>query len=161
VDVRLSVAFHFSPEATWEIEQARQHHGIIELAQAAFILVSESRHRHWNLAGEPHQFGQQVGINPHPPAGDLDESSGEVVVEYVFPATNHFVAPPQDAPEVFGRDKIGERRNRGRLDPALHERGDGGVNLVPAQLDGLRRQRTRTGVSGEHVGSAAPGQVIR
>jgi hypothetical protein len=44
-------------------------------------------------------------------------------------------------------------------DSALHQRGDGGVDLVAAQCQGARCQGTGTGIGGEYIGAAAPGEV--
>ena len=62
--------------------------------------------------------------------------------------------------EGLGRDQFGKRCDACRLDIALDERRDGGMDLVPTQSQGLRRKRPRTGVCGKWIGPATPLQVI-
>jgi hypothetical protein len=102
----------------------------------------------------------RTDIDLYPFSRDLDQCFAKVAVEAVFPAALFFQASPQDALEGLGRDQFGKRCDACRLDIALDERRDGGMDLVPTQSQGLRRKRPRSGVGGKWIGPATPLQVI-
>ena len=128
------------------------------MSQNALVLVSQTGWRRRNLAGKPPQFGKYTGIDFDPLPRDLEERYREVMVEDVFATPDHFVAAPEDAFEIFRRHESGERFDGRHLDAALDQSGDGGVDLIPAQLDGPRRQRAGTGIGREDVRPRAPGE---
>ena len=67
--------------------------------------------------------------------------------------------PPQNAREVLRCDQVGERLDGGRLDPALHQRRDSGMDLVAAQLQCAGGQGPRTGIVRKGIGAATPEQI--
>ena len=80
-----------------------------------------------------YEEGEVLLIDTDPLVRHLNERLAEGEIEGIFFTGDAIKALAQNALEVLRRDQIGERADGGRLDPGVHQRADGGMDLVAAQ----------------------------
>jgi hypothetical protein len=91
------------PEPPGKLVQSPQYGRIIELPQAALVLVGQSRERDRHLAEQPLELGEGLRVDFYPFVRDLNEGLAEIVVKRICFTIDAVKAPPKDGLQVLGR----------------------------------------------------------
>ena len=84
-----------------------------------------------------------------------------MMIEGIFLAAHALETPAQNLLKLLGVTRSASERMLSGFVPHSTKADDGGMDLIAAQPQSVRRQRPRTSVGREWIGAGAPRQVVR